>query len=395
MQIKDILKEKRLSGKMILAVLIFVFLATAPIYMSSFRVTMLGKYMCFALIALGIDMIWGYTGILSLGHGVYFGLGAYCMAMHLKLEASDGALPDFMAWSAVEKLPAFWAPFQSSAFTLFAIVFIPVIFAAVIGSLTFLNRIKGVFFCILSQALAYALATFMIGRQEYFGGSNGLTNFTTIFGHAVNSPATKTVLFYTTLVCLIAAFVLCMKIVNSRAGRVLVATRDAENRLRFTGYSPAVYKVFVYCLSAALAGIAGALYVPQVGIISPTDINIAPSTEMVIWVAVGGKSTLVGAILGALVVNFAKSLVSEEFPAMWQFFIGALFIAVILFFPEGLISIKDLPAKIRAFIEKKNGTEENGDRKQNSSGTIKIPEVFNSKKPVAVTSGKASKGDGQ
>ncbi len=374
MDIKNLtIKGHRLSGRNILASLIFIFLATAPIYMSSFRVNMLGKYMCFALIALGIDMIWGYTGILSLGHGVYFGLGAYCMAMHLKLEASGDGLPDFMAWSAVEKLPAFWAPFHSSVFTICAVVLIPVIFAAVIGSLTFLNRIRGVFFCILSQALAYALATFMIGRQEYFGGSNGLTSFTTIFGFSVNSPVTKMVLFYITLALLIGAFVLCTKIINSRVGRVLVAVRDAENRLRFTGYSPAVYKVFVYCLSAALAGIAGALYVPQVGIISPTDINIAPSTEMVIWVAVGGKATLVGSILGALVVNFAKSLVSEQFPAVWQFFIGALFIAVILFFPGGLISVKDLPAKIMKIAGRKN--DEKAQEPEKKSTEVKRPAV--------------------
>ncbi|MBQ5311968.1 MAG: urea ABC transporter permease subunit UrtC [Oscillospiraceae bacterium] len=374
MDIKNLtIKGHRLSGRNILASLIFIFLATAPIYMSSFRVNMLGKYMCFALIALGIDMIWGYTGILSLGHGVYFGLGAYCMAMHLKLEASGDGLPDFMAWSAVEKLPAFWAPFHSSVFTICAVILIPVIFAAVIGSLTFLNRIRGVFFCILSQALAYALATFMIGRQEYFGGSNGLTSFTTIFGFSVNSPVTKMVLFYITLALLIGAFVLCTKIINSRVGRVLVAVRDAENRLRFTGYSPAVYKVFVYCLSAALAGIAGALYVPQVGIISPTDINIAPSTEMVIWVAVGGKATLVGSILGALVVNFAKSLVSEQFPAVWQFFIGALFIAVILFFPGGLISVKDLPAKIMKIAGRKN--DEKAQEPEKKSTEVKRPAV--------------------
>lgn len=350
---RNSLTKNKWNGKSILAVLIFLFLLTAPIYMSSFRVNMLGKYMCYALVALGIDIIWGYTGILSLGHGVYFGLGAYCMAMHLKLEASGGALPDFMAWSALEKLPAFWQPFYSTPFTLVCVVLVPVAVAAIIGSLTFLNRIKGVFFCILSQALAYALATFMIGRQEYFGGSNGLTNFTTIFGFSINSATTKLVLFYCTLLILIVAYVACAKIVKSRVGRVLVATRDAENRLRFTGYSPASYKVFAYCLSAALAGIAGALYVPQVGIISPTDINISPSTEMVIWAAVGGKGTLIGPILGALVVNFAKSFVSEQFPAFWQFFIGALFIVVILFFPGGLISVKDAPSRIRQAINKR------------------------------------------
>lgn len=347
--LNEVKSEKfKIKGNTVLITLIFLFLAAAPFFMSSFRMNMFGKYMCFALIAIGIDMIWGYTGILSLGHGVYFGLGAYCMAMHLKLEASGGALPDFMAWSAMEKLPGFWKPFESTAFTLLAVILVPVIVAAIIGSLTFLNRIRGVYFSILSQALAYALATFMIGRQEYFGGSNGLTNFSTIFGYSIQSTQTKIVLFYCTLAAVILAYISCRFLVKRRVGRVLIAVRDAENRARFTGYSPAVYKVFVYCLSAALAGIAGALYVPQVGIISPTDINISPSIEMVIWVAVGGKGTLVGPVLGALVVNFLKSLISEQFPAFWQFFMGGVFILVVLFLPGGLVSIKEIPAKIKA-----------------------------------------------
>lgn len=350
--------RKKVTATMVLAAVIFVFLAVAPLFMSDFRVNMLGKYMCFALVALGLDMIWGYTGILSLGHGVYFGIGAYCMAMHLKLEASGTLLPDFMSWSGITELPAFWKPFYSTAATLILVVAAPVALAALIGTLTFLNRIRGVYFTILSQALAYALATFMIGRQEYFGGSNGLTNFTTIFGFTINSPKTKTALFYITLAALLICFLLCMFIVNRRAGRVLIACRDAENRARFTGYSPAKYKVFVYCLSAALAGIAGALYVPQVGIISPNDIGISPSVEMVIWTAVGGKGTLIGAILGALTVNFSKSIISESFPSVWQFFIGAIFILVILFLPGGLISIKDIPAKLKAKADKKKSDDE-------------------------------------
>lgn len=269
------------------------------------------------------------------------------MAMHLKLEAAGTSLPDFMSWSGIKYLPVFWKPFYSTGFTLFCIFTIPVIVAAIIGSLTFLNRIRGVYFCILSQALAYALATFLVGRQEYFGGSNGLTNFSTIFGHSLGSVSTKLILFYITLITLILSFVICRFLVKRRVGRIFIAIRDAENRARFTGYSPATYKVFVYCLSAVLAGIAGALYVPQVGIISPTDINISPSTEMVIWTAVGGKGTLVGPIIGAILVNFLKSLVSEQFPAIWQFFIGAICIVVVLFLPGGLISIKDMVIKAK------------------------------------------------
>lgn len=345
--------KEKLTATNILAVVIFIFLAVVPLFMSPFRVNMFGKYMCFALVALGIDMIWGYTGILSLGHGVYFGIGAYCMAMHLKLEASGGGLPDFMTWSGITELPGFWKPFADGTFTIISIVAFPVILAALIGSLTFLNRIKGVYFSILSQALAYALATFLIGRQEFFGGSNGLTGFTSIFGVSLASQSTKYALFYITLAALVICFIICKFLVGKRFGRVCLAVRDAENRARFTGYSPAAYKVFVYCLSAALAGIAGALYVPQVGIVSPTDIGITPSTEMVIWTAIGGKATLIGPVLGALLVNLFKSLISENFPSVWQFFLGAVCVVVILLLPGGLVSLKDVPARIRAAKEKK------------------------------------------
>lgn len=350
------IKEK-LTATTILAIVIFIILAVLPLFVSQFRVNLFGKYMCFALVALGIDMIWGYTGILSLGHGVYFGIGAYCMAMHLKLEASGDGLPDFMTWSGVTELPAFWEPFKSGVFTIIMVFLAPAALAAVIGSLTFLNRIRGVYFSILSQALAYALATFLIGRQEYFGGSNGINNFTTVFGFSRSSKTVQYVLYFITFAFLLAAFLLCKWLVSKRFGRVCLAVRDAENRARFTGYSPAAYKVFVYCLSAVLAGVAGALYVPQVGIISPTDIGISPSTEMVVWTAVGGKGTLIGAILGAVVVNLFKSLISESFPSVWQFFLGLLCVCVILFLPGGLVSLKDIPAKIREKKAKKEANE--------------------------------------
>ena len=366
--------KSKLTATNILAVIMFVFLAVVPLFMSSFRVNMFGKYMCFALVALGIDMIWGYTGILSLGHGVYFGIGAYCMAMHLKLEASGDGLPDFMSWSGVTELPAFWKPFESGTFTIIMIFLAPALLVAVIGTLTFLNRIRGVYFSILSQALAYALATFLIGRQEYFGGSNGINNFTTVFGFSRSSQTVQYVLYFITLARLVGAFILCKWLVSKRLGRVCLAVRDAENRARFTGYSPAVYKVFMYCLSAILAGVAGALYVPQVGIISPTDIGIAPSTEMVVWTAVGGKGTLIGAVLGAVVVNLFKSLISESFPSVWQFFLGLLCVGVILFLPGGLVSLKDIPAKLRAAKEKKEANAREMAKADAEAGkTDKVP----------------------
>jgi urea transport system permease protein len=267
------------------------------------------------------------------------------MAMYLKLQASGSALPDFMVWSGLNRLPLLWTPFHSPVFTVAMILILPVAVAAVIGYLTFINRIRGVYFSILSQALAAALATLLIGMQQYIGGFNGLTNFGPIFGGHINSPVTKLALYYAALLSLLLAFALCSFLVNRRLGSILIAIRDAENRTMFTGYNPTVYKVFVYCLSALLAGVAGALYAPQVGIISPKDVNIAPSIEMVIWVAIGGKATLIGPIIGALLTNLTKSLVSEHFPAAWSYFIGFAFIFIILFLPRGLVSLRDIPRR--------------------------------------------------
>lgn len=346
--------KKKIDWKTILAIVIFIFLATAPAYMPMFRVSLLGKFMCYAIIAIGLDMIWGYTGILSLGHGVYFGLGAYCMAMYLKLQASGEGLPDFMTWSGVSELPLFWKLFQSPIFTIIAVIVVPIIVAIVIGYLTFLNRIKGVYFSILSQALAMILSVLLIGMQSHTGGSNGLTNFSTIFGMNINSNLTKFILFYVTLAFLVLIFALCKFLINRRIGKVFIAIRDGENRARFTGYDPAQYKVFVYALSAAIAGIAGALYVSQVGIISPAEVGITPSVEMIIWVAIGGKGTLVGPILGALSINALKSFASENFPEVWSYFLGLIFIVVILWLPGGIVSLKEIPSKIKAKISRKS-----------------------------------------
>lgn len=337
----------KIKGTTVLALLIFVFLASLPFWMPMFRVSLFGKYMCFAIVAIGLDMIWGYTGILSLGHGVYFGLGAYCMAMYLKLEASGGALPDFMQWTGMSKLPLFWKPFASPAFAIAMAVLVPMALAVLIGYLTFLNKIRGVYFSILSQAMAMIMATLLIGSQAYTGGSNGLTDFKTIFGEDINAPLTKIEMFYATLAALIVIYAVCRFLTNRRVGKVLVAIRDGENRAGFAGYNTASYKVFVYALSAVIAGIAGALYVGQVGIISPSEVGITPSVEMIIWVAIGGKATLVGPILGALAVNGLKTAASENFPELWSYFIGVLFVAVILWLPGGFISLYELPGKIR------------------------------------------------
>ncbi|MCD1259835.1 urea ABC transporter permease subunit UrtC [Paenibacillus athensensis] len=315
----------------------FVLLALAPLFMSDFRLSLLGKFLAYAVLAIGIDLIWGYTGIMSLGHGVYFGLGAYCMAMHLKLSASGGELPDFMSWSGVEKLPWFWAPFQNAGFALIMALAVPVAVAFILGYFTFRNRIKGAFFSILSQALVIITVTLFVGQQGFTGGTNGLTNFDTFLGFNLRSPSTKLFFFYMTLAVVLLVLVLAVLLVKSRMGHILTAIRDGENRVRFIGYNPVAFKVFIYCVSAALAGLAGVLFVLQEGIISPAQMGIVPSIEMVLWVAIGGRATIGGAVLGALITNAAKTTFSEAYPEWWPIMLGAMFIVVVLFMPKGIV----------------------------------------------------------
>ena len=327
-------------------VLIIVVLALAPLFISDFRVNLLGKFIAFAILAIGLDLIWGYTGILSLGHGVYFGLGAYCMAMYLKLEAAHGKLPDFMSWSGLERLPWFWRPFSQGFFALAMAMLIPTLLAFFIGFLTFKNRIRGVYFSILSQALSIIFVVLFVGQQAYTGGTNGLTNFKSILGFSLSNASTKLFLYYISIALLVLSFGFCSFLVKQRIGRILVAIRDGENRVRFSGYNPTTYKIFVYCLSAALAGLAGAIYVPQVGIISPAEMGIVPSIEMIIWVAIGGRGTLIGAVIGAILVNALKSGISESFPDVWSYFIGFAFIVIVLFMPNGIAGlVKNIAGK--------------------------------------------------
>jgi len=314
-------------------------LALAPLVLPDFRLALLAKYLTFALAALALDLIWGYSGMLSLGHGVFFGLGAYAMAMYLKLEAAQEALPDFMSWSGLTELPWFWAPFAMPWFALLMAVLLPMLLAAPLGYLVFRSRIRGVYFSLITQALALIVSTLLIGQQPYTGGTNGLTNFSTIFGQPINTPATQRALYLASAGCLVAGYLLCRWITASRLGRLLVALRDDEQRVRFSGYDPALIKTGVFTFSAGLAGVAGALFVPQVGIISPAMLGIVPSIEMVVWVAVGGRGTLVGAILGAGLVSAARSLLSESFPDLWQYFLGALFIGAGLLIPGGLVGL--------------------------------------------------------
>lgn len=328
----------KINDRIVFSILIII-LALAPLVLSSFRLNLLGEFICFAIVAVGIDLIWGYTGILSLGHGVFFGLGAYCMAMYLKLESSKGKVPDFMSWSGVEKLPLLWAPFKNPIFALAMVVLVPVFIAFLLGYFTFRNRIKGVYFSIFSQALSIIFGVLFVGQQAFTGGTNGITNLKVIFGYSLRSNNVKMVLYYISLAVLVLVFVLCKLIVKGRTGKVLVAIRDGENRVRYGGYNPTSYKVFVYCVSAAIAGIAGALFVPQIGIITPDQMGIVPSIEMVIWVAIGGRGTVIGAVIGALIMSIAKEAVSESFPEIWLYFLGISFVVVVVFLPNGIVGL--------------------------------------------------------
>lgn len=319
--------------------ILFLILALAPLLMSDFRISLLAKFLCFAIIAVGISLIWGYTGILSLGHGVFFGLGAYAVGMYLKIQASPGGIPDFMQWSGVSELPFLWKPFANPVYALFMMIGMPVALAFIIGFFTFHNRIKGVYFSLISQALVVVFVTLFIGTQELTGGTNGLTNFTTGFGVYLTHPVVQKVLYYITILILLLIVLISLWLTQSRAGKLLVAIREGENRVRFLGFNPTTFKVFIYCVSAAFAGIAGGLFVLQVGMISPEMMGIIPSIEMVLWVAVGGRYSIFGAVIGAVLTNSAKTFFSESYPDMWLFLLGSLFILVVLVMPNGLVGV--------------------------------------------------------
>jgi urea transport system permease protein len=330
-----------IEAAVVLAIaLIFIFVV--PALLSGFRLNLMGRFLALAIVALGIDLIWGYTGLLSLGHGVFFALGGYALAMHLKLQiptSSSIQLPEFMSLYGVTELPWFWKPFYSFGFSAIAVIVIPAILAALLGYLVFRNRIRGVYFSILTQATTIIFFNLFNGQQRFINGTNGLTDFSTLLGAKISEPGTQRLIYALTVVFLVLAYVLCRWLTSGRFGRLLVAIRDDESRVRFSGYDPTGFKVLVFAISGALAGIAGAMFTLQTGIISPKAMDIAFSIEMVIWVAVGGRATLIGAVLGALVVNFAKSLLSEKFPDVWLFFQGGLFLLVVLVLPYGIVGL--------------------------------------------------------
>lgn len=309
-----------------------------PALLSEFRLNLLGRFLALAIVALGIDLIWGYTGLLSLGHGIFFALGGYAIAMHLQLAPlAPGILPEFMNLYGVTELPGFWLPFYSLALTTIAVFIIPALMGGILGYLVFRNRIRGVYFSILTQAATIVFFNFFNGQQKLFNGTNGLTNYKTFMGLEVKATQTQFIFYALTVLLLVGSYALCRWLTSGRFGRLLIAIRDDESRVRFSGYDPTGYKVLVFAISAALAGIAGAMFTLQTGIISPKAMDIAFSIEMVIWVAVGGRASLSGAILGAVVVNFGKSLLSEQFPEIWLFFQGALFLLVVTVLPSGIV----------------------------------------------------------
>jgi urea transport system permease protein len=303
-----------------------------------FRVGLLGRFMALGIAALGIDLIWGYTGMLSLGHGIFFALGGYAFAMFLVMQLPEGKLPDFFSLNGVTELPFFWKPFASLPFTLLATILIPASIAAVVGYFIFRNRIRGVYFSILTQAALIVFYNLFTSQQKWINGTNGLkTDSAMFFGQVVSSIEIQWLFYLFSLVGLVGAYAICRWLTNGRFGRLLMAIRDDEPRVRFSGYDPTSFKVFVLAVSAALAGVSGALYTVQSGIITPNAMDVSFSIEMIIWVAVGGRGTLIGAVIGALLVNFTKSILSEQFPAFWLFFQGALFLLVVTGLPDGIV----------------------------------------------------------
>jgi len=315
-----------------------------PLHVSSYVLGIVAKFMCYALAALALDLVWGYTGILSLGHGVFFALGAYAHGMYLmRAIGHDGVyqsdLPDFMVFLDWKTYPWYWAMTDSFLYCMALVILVPGILAFVFGFFAFRSRIKGVYFSIITQAMTYAFMLLFFRNDTGFGGNNGFTDFKRLLGFSLTAPATKAVLFLMTLCCLVSAVVLCRWIVTSKLGRVLQGVRDSESRLMFIGYNPLWFKLFVWTLSAVLCSIAGALYVPQVGIINPSEMSPANSIEMVIWAAVGGRGTLLGPIIGAFTVNGLKSWFTAAFPDLWLYALGLLFIIVTLFMQQGILGV--------------------------------------------------------
>ncbi|UOA10084.1 urea ABC transporter permease subunit UrtC [Methylobacter sp. S3L5C] len=353
---------KELSNKLLggrqgavgLAILALLLLVVFPLWLDLFRLGLLGKYVTYAFVAVSLVLLWGNGGILSLGQGMFFGLGGYCMAMFLKLEASDPVstkiqttpgIPDFMDWNQITELPWFWLPFKSLPLTLVLVLVVPTLLAFIIGYAMFKRRVGGVYFAIITQAIALILSILIIGQQGYTGGVNGITDLKTMLGWDIRTDSAKYILYFVNAGLLIGCMLLARYILTSKFGMLLLAMRDKEERVRFSGYDVSNFKIFIFCVAAMMSGIGGAMFTLQVGFMSPSFVGIVPSIEMVIFAAVGGRMSLIGAVYGTLLVNFGRTMFSETFPELWLFLMGGLFIAVVMFFPDGLAGIYDKYAR--------------------------------------------------
>jgi urea transport system permease protein len=334
-----------LTGFIILATLILVIF---PLFLDSFRLNLVGKYLTYAFAAVSLVLIWGYGGVLSLGQGIFFGLGGYGMAMFLKLEASSVAntaiqstpgIPDFMDWNQITSLPWFWEPFNSFTFTIIAILVVPTVFAYIIGAAMFKRRVGGVYFAIITQVIAVILTILIVGQQGFTGGINGITDLRTLNGWDITSDSAKNLFYFINCTLLLTVIVISRFILTSKFGSLLLAIRDKEDRVRFSGYDVSNFKIFVFCFAALISAIGGAMFTLQVGFMSPSFVGIVPSIEMVIFAAVGGRMSLIGAVYGTLLINFGKTGFSESFPELWLFLMGGLFISVVMFFPNGLAGL--------------------------------------------------------
>jgi urea transport system permease protein len=349
-KIQEVSKSKGASRHTLIVLAIaFVLMVVLPATLSDFNINLLGRFLTYAIVAVGLDLLGGYTGMLSLGQGLFFGLGAYCFAMYLNLEkVGPGVMPEFMGLYGVTTLPALWMPFYSPVVAIALALIVPMVIAGVIGFMIFRSRVQGVYFSIITQALTAIVALLLIGQQRLINGTNGITEMRTIFGFRLADHGTKIGLFVASATVLLVVYLGARWLVNSRFGRLLVAVRDDENRVRFMGYNTVIIKTLVFMLSAGIAGLAGALFVPQVGIIAPKQLDIIASIEIVVWVAFGGRGSLIGAIIGAIVVNIGKSAISTSYPDIWQLLMGALFVGVVLLFPKGIIgTLNDLLKRFR------------------------------------------------
>lgn len=358
----EVTQKEIIGGAIAAAILILVIPALNTfipeggfLYVSNFQINLWGQYLCLAIVAVSIDLLWGYTGLLSLGQMLFFSLGGYALGMHLmlmigKLGQYKSELPDFMVFLGYPRLPAHWEPFYNFTFSMLAVLWIPGLVALIFGYLAFRSRIRGVYFSILTQALTYAACLLFFRNELTLGGNNGFTDFKTLLTFDLGKPSTQRGLYIASAVALVLVYVFCRWLTLTKFGKVQRAIRDSENRVLFSGYAAANFKLFVFVVSGMIAGLAGALYVPQVGIINPSQMEPAKSLEAIVWVAVGGRATLLGPIIGAVGVNALKSWASQAFPAYWPIFLGGMFVLVVLFMPKGIVG---LPNQLRTWWERR------------------------------------------